>query len=110
MNIATTRGRIGRLHYLLALIVILVPAGVLIGIGERENSVALYLTGVALALVSICPGVQRLHDVNQSGWLLLLSIFPVINIGLGLFMLLRPGTAGPNDYGPDPRAHEPRAA
>lgn len=45
---------------------------------------------------------RRLHDLNYSGWYQLLGLVPIINIILGLFMLFKRGTQGPNDYGPDP--------
>ena len=43
--------------------------------------------------------VRRLHDMNRSGWFILLFILPVLNILLGLYLLLGSGTAGINSYG-----------
>ena len=42
--------------------------------------------------------VRRLHDMNMSGFWLLLVWFPLIP----LMMLFRNGTPGSNDYGPEP--------
>jgi uncharacterized membrane protein YhaH (DUF805 family) len=43
--------------------------------------------------------IRRLHDMNRSGWLILLFLLPVVNILLGLYLLLGSGTAGINNYG-----------
>ncbi|MDO5537706.1 MAG: DUF805 domain-containing protein [Desulfovibrionaceae bacterium] len=54
-------------------------------------------------LVSIPLMARRLHDLNCSGWWLLLSFVPVLNLAMLLFLCFR-GTAGPNRFGPDPLA------
>jgi uncharacterized membrane protein YhaH (DUF805 family) len=59
----------------------------------------LLLTG---GILSIFPGTRRLHDINASGWYLLLSLVPLVNFILGLTLLFKKGTEGPNQYGPDP--------
>ena len=64
-------------------------------------------------LVATIPGlavsVRRFHDHNVSGWwyvgLLLFSLLPYIGLLASLGMLwvfVRGGTWGPNNYGPDP--------
>ncbi len=44
--------------------------------------------------------IRRLHDVNQTGWLSLLTVVPVINLVFYLYLFFAKGTAGPNNYGP----------
>ena len=56
------------------------------------------------ALPNIALGVRRLHDVNTSGWLMLIGILPLLGQIILLVFFLRPGTPGPNHYGPDPKA------
>jgi uncharacterized membrane protein YhaH (DUF805 family) len=47
--------------------------------------------------------VRRLHDINCSGWFVLLALIPYLG-GLALFVMsLLSGTKGPNNYGPDSR-------
>lgn len=48
---------------------------------------------------SIIFGIKRLHDLNQSGWLYLLSLVPIVNIVFALYMSFAPGTTGPNKFG-----------
>ncbi len=46
-------------------------------------------------LPSIAVGVRRMHDINKSGWHLLIPFY-------NLYLLVQPGTVGPNEYGEDP--------
>jgi len=41
-------------------------------------------------------GAKRCHDMNNSGWYQLVPFYI-------LWMLFYQGTAGPNNYGPDPK-------
>lgn len=57
-------------------------------------------------LIHFLPGlavlVRRLHDVDRSGWWLLISFVPLIG-GIWLLVLLcTPGAWGPNRFGPGP--------
>lgn len=56
----------------------------------------------ATLLPSIAVSVRRLHDIDCSGWWLLVSFVPFLGIAL-LFFMVDAGTAGENGYGPDPR-------
>ena len=44
--------------------------------------------------------IRRFHDMNRSGWLILLFIVPLVNIFLFFYLLLGSGTQGINHYGP----------
>ena len=45
--------------------------------------------------------VRRLHDLDHSGWWLLLIFFPIIGWLWFLVLMLMKGTSGDNRYGPD---------
>ena len=49
----------------------------------------------ALAVSCLVPiqAVKRMHDVDKSGWFLLIPVY-------NLILLLTPGTEGPNRFGP----------
>ena len=65
--------------------------------------VVLHSLLIILAIVvGFSLGVRRCHDLDKSGWWLLLGIMPYINIAWGLYMICRRGTVGPNRYGNDP--------
>ena len=57
-------------------------------------------------LVTFLPGlavaVRRLHDVNKSGWFMLIALIPLIGSIWLLVLFASEGTSGDNDYGPDP--------
>ena len=77
-----------------------------IGMGVMEAGDVGVLIGlvmvVASAYMSITLGIRRFHDLDKSGWLVLLCLIPVVNFFVGLYMLFAKGTTGPNKYGPDP--------
>lgn len=53
-------------------------------------------------LLSIAFGIRRLHDLDKSGWWILLFVVPLANLILGIMLLIRPGTQGDNRFGPPP--------
>jgi len=60
-------------------------------------------------LPNIMVSIRRFHDLNQTGWLVLLFFvvgqLPFIGTLAGLANIvwfIFPGTSGPNKYGPDP--------
>ena len=57
---------------------------------------------VAMAVVSVQIGVQRLHDIGWSGWLWLVNFVPVVGSVFAILMLVVPGTQGANRYGAPP--------
>ncbi len=58
------------------------------------------------ALAALIPGlavtVRRLHDVDKSGWYILISLIPIVGSIILLVALIKEGTRGENQYGPDP--------
>jgi uncharacterized membrane protein YhaH (DUF805 family) len=60
----------------------------------------LYILFVLASIVpALAVSVRRMHDVNKSGWFILIPIY-------NLILYCTPGTTGPNDYGPDPKRPE----
>jgi uncharacterized membrane protein YhaH (DUF805 family) len=56
----------------------------------------------------IVPGlavtVRRLHDLDKSGWHLLIGLIPLVGGIILIVWYCTEGTRGPNRYGPDPLA------
>lgn len=46
--------------------------------------------------------IRRLHDLNGSGFWVILVFVPLVNIVFFLWLLIKKGTEGDNDYGADP--------
>lgn len=58
-----------------------------------------YVYSLAVLIPSIAVGVRRMHDVNKSGWFLLIPIY-------NLVLACTSGTNGENQYGEDPKQSE----
>ena len=67
------------------------------------------LVNLALFLPGLAVSVRRLHDLDRTGWWLLL-IFTVIGIIVLLVWDCMRGTVGPNRFGPDPLGASPSQA
>lgn len=108
----TSKGRLNRKSYiyrsLFLSLVLCVVQGVLTfaanTIGALELLFAVVAFGFSLfSFVSnIMMDVRRLHDLDLSGWWMLLMLVPLVNIFFALYMLFFKGTDGPNQYGDDP--------
>lgn len=53
---------------------------------------------LAVVIPSIAVTVRRLHDIDKSGWFVLLALVPLVNIVVLVFTVL-PSTPGPNRFG-----------
>ena len=62
------------------------------------------ITSLITLLPAVCVFIRRLHDVNRSGWWILIS-FTCIGIIPLLYWSIIKGTDGSNDYGDDPVRH-----
>ena len=65
--------------------------------------VTYYLATLGLLLPGVAVSVRRLHDIDRTGWWLLLSA-TIVGIPVLLWWFCVKGTDGPNRYGPDPLA------
>jgi uncharacterized membrane protein YhaH (DUF805 family) len=55
---------------------------------------SIYSIGVLIP--SIAVGVRRMHDLNKSGWYIIIPFY-------NLILACTNGDAGENEYGPDPK-------
>ncbi len=60
------------------------------------------LVNTVYAILFLPFNVRRLHDLNRNGLWLLLTLVPIVNFFLFIYMGFVKGTDGYNDYGPDP--------
>lgn len=61
-----------------------------------HTTVIALLFQLIVFIPSIAVGVRRMHDVDKSGWFLLIPIY-------NLILACTDGTPGPNQYGDDPK-------
>ena len=59
--------------------------------------------GLAVLIPSLAVTVRRLHDIDRTGWWILINLVPLIGTIVLLVFALTPGTPGSNRYGPDPK-------
>jgi len=57
------------------------------------------LASLALLLPNLAVGVRRLHDIDKSGWWLLLGFIPLIGTLVLIYFMVQPGTDGSNRFG-----------
>lgn len=62
----------------------------------------LYVLGIFGFVAGIMMLERRLHDLDKSGWWMLLLCVPLVNILFYIYILFFKGTEGPNQYGEDP--------
>ena len=59
--------------------------------------------GLAVFIPGIAVSIRRLHDTDRSGWWILICLIPLIGAIWLLILFVLDGTAGQNQYGPDPK-------
>jgi uncharacterized membrane protein YhaH (DUF805 family) len=110
---AVFEGRAARSEYWLFILFTLI-AGFVAGFIDLTFGTADEITGygpfgfvtiLALVVPSVAVAVRRCHDLDKSGWLILLAFIPLLNIGLAFYFAF-PGTAGSNSYGENPLGKE----
>ncbi len=100
-------GRAGRKEYWTFIIfnfvvtVILSIIGALIKIPWLHM---IYTLAILLPVFSVL--VRRLHDINKSGWWILIFFIPLIGSLILLYYMLKDSQAGSNQYGPNPKGQE----
>ena len=109
-----TDGRLNRLRYLKYQVLFTLFSAVIgfvLGFvggflsGNPESLLVTVPTGIWSLVVSvggIMLSIRRLHDLDKSGWFLLLGLVPLVNVIFMLYLWLAPGTVGANRYGADP--------
>jgi uncharacterized membrane protein YhaH (DUF805 family) len=97
------KGRLGRLRYLAYftgayLILGAIMAGVNAAASEAVAGAIFLLLYAVAAVFGILVAIQRSHDMDWSGWTVLLQLIPLV----GFIWVFKRGTEGPNTYGPPP--------
>jgi uncharacterized membrane protein YhaH (DUF805 family) len=108
-------GRFSRLQfacfYFVPIIVTAILFGIIqFGLGDstKHNGLSFWLAVLAGWLIwpwlpfqiylVIIAGIRRLHDLNKSGWYLLLAFIPIVNIIMILYLLFAPGKVEGNRW------------
>jgi uncharacterized membrane protein YhaH (DUF805 family) len=106
-------GRIGRVRYLAYtmsfFLIVSLAMGVLVAILTAANpayrAVAAYLpllSYIPIIVYTVIAAKRRLNDLDQSGWLSLIILIPLVNFLFGLYLIIARGSEGNNSHGPVP--------
>ena len=116
-GVFSAKGRLGVLKYMahscVLMLIMVATFGLLalvsgVSFSPDAGTAELNPILVSIMMVAILPGVyvgivmliKRLHDLNLSGWLILLTIIPVIGALISLFVMCAPGMKEGNKFGP----------
>ena len=104
----TLKGRAPRSEYWWFFGAYIVVISVLGALSSISNDFfILYLSATLGAVIpAFTVGVRRLHDVDRSGWWILISFIPLIGPIVFIVWACDRGTFGDNRFGPDPLADE----
>jgi uncharacterized membrane protein YhaH (DUF805 family) len=86
------------LFTLIVSIVLSILDSIIFGSKASSNGPLEVVFSLGTLIPSIAVSVRRLHDVNKSGWWILIA-FTIVGIIPLIYWYCQPGTAGKNDFG-----------
>lgn len=93
-------GRSNRGEYWWAVLGIVIVSFVL---GFIDGMLGIQLLGLIWSLATLVPGIaigiRRLHDIDKSGWWLLIGLIPLVGALVLIYFFVQPPTQGPNSFG-----------
>lgn len=99
-SILSAKGRIRRTtfwtRWLIIFAIYLVLAILQKSTSEKETIILTGIGSLVLVIFMIIQGIKRMHDVNKSGWFIIIPIYNIV-------LAFTDGTSGINDYGEDPK-------
>jgi uncharacterized membrane protein YhaH (DUF805 family) len=96
-NYALFKGRARRSEYWYFVLFNFIVTMIFVIIDQVMGSLFLNnIYSLAVLIPSLAVAVRRMHDVNKSGWFILIPFY-------NLYLLCIEGTKGENNYGQDPK-------
>lgn len=98
-NYANFSGRARRSEYWWFFLIFMVIYMALYGLMFVNEKLALVpiIFYLSMLIPMVAVGCRRMHDVGKSGWFQLIPFY-------NLYLCLKSGDVGENQYGPDPKA------
>ncbi len=96
---ATFSGRAHRTAYWMFVLIAAVIGVVLSFVDVLGLGVLNSIFTLGIIIPSLAISVRRLHDVNRSGWWLLIGLIPVVGWIVLLVWAIRPSDVGNNSFG-----------
>ena len=94
-------------NFIFAIVLVFIDG--MIGTFDAETGYGVLsgIYGLAVLIPGIAVSIRRLHDTDRVGWWLLICFIPLIGAIWLLVLMVLDGTAGQNQYGPDPKGATP---
>ncbi|WP_010177781.1 DUF805 domain-containing protein [Aquimarina agarilytica] len=96
---ADFNGRARRKEYWMFILINTIISYLILGIATAIDPSFVVLSSIyslAVLVPTIAVAVRRAHDVGVSGWFMLIPFY-------NLYLAVKNGDVGPNEYGPDPK-------
>ena len=103
---AEFNGRARRMEYWMFFLFNFIIA-IVLSVGGRVTHIGPWLNllySLAVLIPCLAVSVRRLHDINKSGWWILIALVPFVGAIILLIFALMDSEAGSNQYGPNPKA------
>lgn len=104
-NYCNFSGRASRSEYwwyVLFTLCLNIAVGIVFCWSKDVYSVVNGLIGLGLLLPGLGVAVRRLHDINKSGWWVLIAFVPIVGAILLIVWFCKNSDMTPNQYGPVP--------
>ncbi len=106
-NYAVFEGRARRAEYwyfVLFNLIVSIVLGIISAVIGDDKNIIIVLYSLGIFIPSLAVSVRRLHDVGKSGWMLLISLIPLIGSIWLLVLTLTNSDPLDNKYGPNPKS------
>ncbi|WP_121630778.1 DUF805 domain-containing protein [Tropicibacter alexandrii] len=99
-NYVNFSGRSNRGEYWWAFLAIFLIS---LGLSFLDMALGIGLLGGLFSLATLLPGLaigaRRLHDIDKSGWWLLIGLIPLVGFLVLIYFFVQPPNPGPNRFG-----------
>jgi uncharacterized membrane protein YhaH (DUF805 family) len=75
--------------------------------GQQQTGILSSIYSLAIFIPSLAVGIRRMHDIGKNGTWILINLIPFVGWIWYIVLAAKEGQAGPNQFGPDPKASEP---
>lgn len=105
-NFSDFQGRTSREDYwwaVLGCFLLSLVVGIICGWLGLVGKIISGLLSLVLFIPELSLNVRRLHDINKSGFWLLIGLIPLVGGIILLLLAIKEGDADSNNYGPNPK-------
>jgi uncharacterized membrane protein YhaH (DUF805 family) len=111
LRLLSWSGRVGRVNYFVTMFVSCTLGAVAGAVGEPGARGLLFWPSIGVLLlcayISGAVVIKRCHDLGKSGWWSALAFVPIVNLGLGIYLLFWRGQDTANRFGRPPAVSPP---